>query len=115
MTGPTPTSPVGPPPAIDVVSVEAAQALIDEVHASIRALEHELEVVRQKATEAERRSTMAPTVDEAVLEELRRMADNFRADAKADAARVVDDARRRADAAVEDARREQQTDPMSAD
>lgn len=92
-----------PPPAVDVVPIDAARTLTDEVRRTIIALEGELARAQVEADEAEVPATSAPVVaatETVARERLRRMAGELRADAETYAVQVCDDARSRATAMI---------------
>lgn len=92
---------LGPPPSAEVVSIEYAAALIDDVRTTIATLERQLEAALQLS------SNSGPVVPSPVAAEhapladdLLRLADEYRAEAEAHAARVLADARTRAAAVL---------------
>lgn len=88
-----------PPPSFDVVDVETAQSLINDVRASLDALELELDAAEREADEAESRALGAPEPSSGanpLVAEFRDLAEQVRAAARADAARILQEARNEA-------------------
>ncbi len=105
------TATVGLPPAFDVVPVDAARALMDQVRTAISDLERELEEASQQADDAETRAIQPELGDvvTSVRDDLRRMAEWLLSEAEAHAVHVRDDARTRAAHLVDGARRSART------
>lgn len=105
----TQPDPVAPPPVHEVVPLDDGISMLEEVTAAVAALERTLERERAAADEAEARLHRIPRVDgmpASVGYQLFDGVDELRAAGASDAARVVEEARARAEEIVSAAQRE---------